>query len=178
MPSLMRDFTQHYDAVIRALTGRGLLLGAYDARGRANAMTIGWAGMGASWGVPVWIVMVRPTRYTFDCIEHTQAFSVCVPGPGLQRACQVCGSQSGRDRDKLRDLGLAVEPGTSTHCPVLPACPIVYECSVVHSHDVNPQLLVPEIDRSTYANRDYHRVYWGRIDGLRVDPDAAERLAE
>jgi len=43
------DFTQHYDQVVNALMARGLLLSAYDASGRANAMTIGWGALGNIW---------------------------------------------------------------------------------------------------------------------------------
>ena len=38
-------FTEHYQAVMDVLTGPGLLLGSYDAAGKANMMTIGWGSL-------------------------------------------------------------------------------------------------------------------------------------
>ena len=58
------NYTRHYDLVMNALTSRGLLLGAYDPAGKANLMTIGWGTLGTIWSMPVWTVLVRPSRYT------------------------------------------------------------------------------------------------------------------
>ena len=43
-------FTEHYAAVMRALTTHGLLLGSYDSAGKANLMTIGWGSLGSGIG--------------------------------------------------------------------------------------------------------------------------------
>ena len=63
-------YTEHFAAVMRIMGSRGLLLGSYDAKGNANLMTIGWGTQGIAWGKPVWAVMVRPSRYTYECIER------------------------------------------------------------------------------------------------------------
>ena len=119
-----------------------------------------------------------PSRYTYGCIEATRAFSVCVPPASLATACSVCGTQSGRDADKLAVLGLKASPGRAAAAPILEACPIVYECAVVHANDINPGRLDAEIDHSAYASGDYHRLYWGRIEAVHLAKDAARRLAE
>ena len=177
MANVSEDYTRHFDQVMKVLCGRGLLLASYDANGRANAMTIGWGAVGSMWGMPIWQVMVRPSRYTYKCIEASRAFCVCVPTTMLTSACTVCGSQSGRAGDKLAALNLSVRRGEAVNAPIIEACPIVYECSVVHSSDINPGVLAREINTSAYANGDYHRVYWGKIEAMRLAEDAAERLA-
>ena len=73
------DYADHYAAVMRAMTGNGLLLGSYDSVGKANIMTIGWGAVGSVWGLPMWVVLVRPSRYTYHCIEHSKSFTVNVP---------------------------------------------------------------------------------------------------
>ena len=45
--------------------------------GRDNTMTIGWGSLGVVWGKPVFSVLVRPSRYTFDLLEASGEFSVC-----------------------------------------------------------------------------------------------------
>ncbi len=170
------EYTAHYEAVMKALTSQGLLLGSYDAGGKPNVMTIGWGSLGSIWGVPLWIVLVRPSRYTYTCIEHSGCFSVNVPTPGMGTACATCGSASGRDTDKFADCKLTAEKGTSVLAPVVAECPIVYECQVVHSNDILPAKLADEILSGAYVDGDFHRIYIGKILSARAEPDAADLL--
>jgi len=168
--------TEYFDAVMAVMRSRGLLLAATDPRGRANAMTIGWGAMGGVWSMPVWIVLVRPSRYTYACIEHGGAFTVNVPAADMAGACEVCGTRSGRDGDKLAEAHLTPAPAGNVAAPVLDECPIVYECEVVHRNDVRPEMLVKELAEGPYAGGDYHRVYFGRIVAASAAGDAASRL--
>ena len=169
-------YTDHYEAVMKVLTSRGLLLGAYDAAGKANLMTIGWGTLGAVWGKPLWVVLVRPSRYTYKCIESAGCFTVNVPGADLEEACALCGSKSGRDLDKFAACGLKAAKARTVKAPAVAECPIVYECKVVHSNDILPPRLAGEIVAGAYKGGDFHRVYWGEILAARADPDAAARL--
>jgi flavin reductase (DIM6/NTAB) family NADH-FMN oxidoreductase RutF len=170
------QFTDHYDEAVRALRGRGLLLGSYDAAGKANLMTIGWGALGSIWGIPVWIVLVRPSRYTYRCIEHSGCFTVNVPPEGLAMACAVCGSKSGRDTDKFAACKLTARKAAAVLAPTVEECAIVYECQVVHSHDVEPAKLADEILSGAYVGGDFHRVYYGKVLAASAAPDAAELL--
>jgi len=163
-------YTDHFEAVMRVMTGSGLLLAAYDPKGRPNAMAIGWGMLGSAWGIPQWIVLVRPSRYTYDCIEASRAFSVCVPGADLDEACAICGSKSGRHGDKLAEAGLKVEKG-KFGSPLLPQCPILYECTVIHHNDVLPDRLASEVRRACYGGGDYHRLYYGKIEAVTASVD-------
>ena len=170
------DFTDHYDEVVRIMRGRGLLVGSYDAAGKANLMTIGWGAMGSIWSIPVWIVLVRPSRYTYPCIEHSGCFTVNVPPEGLSMACAVCGSKSGRDTDKFAACNLTARKAAAVLAPAVEECAIVYECQVVHSHDVLPAKLADEILSGMYVSGDFHRVYYGKVLGAYAEEDAAELL--
>lgn len=175
---VQHDITLHFDRVTHILGQRGLLLAAYDKDGRANAMTIGWGVVGRVWGLPMWTVLVRPSRYTYDCIEHAGAFTVCVPGVDLDNACKVCGFQSGRDKDKLAELGLKVSKASKVNAPVLDDCPIAYECNVVEANDLNADLMNPVVRQANYPGGNFHRVYWGKVEAVRIAADAAERLGK
>ena len=167
-------WTDHYEAVMDALRSRGLLLSAYGPDGRPNAMTIGWGLLGCIWGMPIWTVLVRPSRYTYRCIEHSKAFAVNVPGADLEEACALCGSKSGRDLDKLSACGLTVREASGA--PTIAECPIHYVCRVVHFNDVLPPNLADEIVASAYKGGDFHRVYFGKIVEVRAAPDTAKRV--
>lgn len=168
--------TEHYSQVMDAMTRQGLLLGSYDADGKPNLMTIGWGSIGSIWGLPIWIVLVRPSRYTYRCIEHNGCFTVNVPPEDLGEACAVCGSKSGRDIDKFAETHLTAEKASSVLAPTVAECPLIYECQVVHSSDVLPEKLAGEIVSGAYMDGDFHRVYFGKILATLADPDAADKL--
>lgn len=171
-------YTDHFAAVMQAMTSHGLLLGSYDAAIKPNIMTIGWGALGSVWGIPVWTVLVRPSRYSFRCIEHSGCFTVNVPSPDMRMACAVAGSRSGRDCDKFAELNLTAERGSMVLAPVVAQCPIVYECQVVHSNDVLPRKLSDEIIAGAYVDGDFHRIYYGKILSARAQSNAAQLLKE
>jgi flavin reductase (DIM6/NTAB) family NADH-FMN oxidoreductase RutF len=170
------DYTEHFAAVMKMLRGPGLLVGSYDAAGRANAMTIGWGSIGSVWGIPMWTILVRPSRYTYRCIEHSGCFTVNVPAAGMEKACAICGSKSGRDMDKFKECGLTTQKALTVLAPTIDQCPIVYECQVVHSNDVLPAKLSDEILQGAYISGDFHRIYFGKILATQADPNAGELL--
>jgi flavin reductase (DIM6/NTAB) family NADH-FMN oxidoreductase RutF len=170
------QYTDYYREVMEVLSSRGLLLGTYDAAGKPNIMTIGWGAVGPVWGKPLWVVLVRPSRYTHDGIEKAGCFTVNVPTPEMAPACDQAGTKSGRDMDKFEALGLAVERTLVVKAPAVTQCPIIYECKVVHSNEVAPSRMARDILASAYPAGDYHSVYWGEIVAARAEKDAARRL--
>lgn len=168
--------TEHFPLVINAMTSQGLLLAAYDKAGRANAMAIGWCTLGGVWSMPMCVVFVRPSRYTYECIEQTGCFTVNVPPPRLADACLLCGTKSGRDGDKLAEAGLTSEKAKTVNAPVIIECPVVYECQVVHRNDIVPNELAEKIENDFYNGDDYHRIYFGEILSVRSAENAAELL--
>ena len=172
------EMFDHYAAVTRRLGSDGLLLGGYARDGNANIMTIGWGQLGIIWGMPIWTVLVRPSRYTYDCIEHSGAFSVNVPTATMAGACSVCGTLSGRDIDKFAETALTAAKAGSVDAPIVAECPIVYECQVVHHNDVIPKHLVQSIVDDYYPEGDFHRVYFGKVIAAEAAADAAGLLAD
>jgi len=170
------SYTCCFGEVMKVLTDIGLLLASKDANDRPNAMTIGWGTIGSVWRKPLWIVLVRPSRYTYQCIEKTGDFTVNVPPPALKEAVLFCGTKSGRDFDKFATANLTAVPGRSVNVPVIEECVVNYECRVVHHNDIIPSELAGEIQNSAYKSGDYHRVYFGEILETYADPDAAARL--
>jgi len=170
------EYTDHYAAVMRALTSHGLLLGSYDAAGHPNLMTIGWGSIGRIWGEPVWTVLVRPSRYTCRCIEHTGCFTVNVPTEAMGMACVKAGSHSGRGEDSFAAAGLTAEKSGTVLAPLVAECPIVYECQVVHASDVQPNKMAGDL-RGLYVDEESHRIYYGKILAARASNDADKLLA-
>lgn len=160
---------EYFSQVMKAMTSQGLLLGSQDARGKLNLTTVGWGSLGCIWGMPVWSVLVRPSRYTCQCIEHTGCFTVNVPTEAIGMACASCGTRSGRETDKFALAGLTAGRARHVLAPIVEECPIIYECQVVHSSDILPARLTDEIRNGAYLNGDYHRMYFGKILGAWAD---------
>jgi flavin reductase (DIM6/NTAB) family NADH-FMN oxidoreductase RutF len=170
-------YTHAYAEVMAGLTGGGLLLGSYDANRKANIMTIGWGSLGSMWGMPIWTVLVRPSRQTFSNIEHCESFTVNVPGGDLIGALNVCGRRSGRDTDKFAECDLTALDAGTVLAPIVDECPLVYECQVVHSNDVLPSRIADELLSGAYIDGDYHRMYYGKVLSALASPDAITRLS-
>lgn len=161
MPPHEVPYTHQFERTLEMLANGGLLLASTREDGSSNVMTIGWASVGIVWGLPVMVVLVRPSRYTYQVIESSRLFTVNVPTPAMRPYVNMCGAKSGRDVDKL--AGVSTLMGRTVGAVVLQECPLVYECKVVHTNDVIPQNLAPDVARRAYPRGDYHRVYYGQI---------------
>jgi flavin reductase (DIM6/NTAB) family NADH-FMN oxidoreductase RutF len=157
------SYTYQLDKTLERLAHGGLLLATTGSDGRSNAMIIGWGTVGVIWGLPMWVVLVRPSRYTYSLVEETGVFTVNLPTPEMNELVKICGTRSGRDMDKLADVETSM--GQKVPCVTLDECPVVYECKVVHHNDVMPEILVPDIVARAYPQGDFHRLYYGQIMG-------------
>ncbi len=175
MAKIEVPYTAYFDRYCQTLSSGGALLVSVDADGRPNAMTIGWALLGVVWGRPMCAVLVRPSRYTYGCIEATGDFTVNVPPPALAEQVRFCGTESGRDRDKFAECELTATPGRRVKSPGIEECWITHECVVVQKTDVVPEHFPREIIEGLYAGGDFHRVYFGEIVASYADVEALRR---
>lgn len=176
MPRETIHYTEYFEEVQKALGDWGLLLTSLDAHGKPNPMAIGWATLGIVWNRPIWVVLVRPSRYTYGCLEHTGDFTVNVPPVALADVAMFCGTVSGRDHDKMAEKGLTVAPSETIRSPGIEECPIIYECKVVQKTDVVPDTFDPNIVSQCYPQGDFHRVYFGEILRTTVDRERLKQL--
>jgi flavin reductase (DIM6/NTAB) family NADH-FMN oxidoreductase RutF len=154
-----------YHETISKLAGNGILLVAGDP---PNVMTIGWGTIGEIWHMPVFIVLVRPTRYTFGLIEKARDFTVCVLPDGYDKHLALCGSKSGRNMDKIKVCGFTTEKSLKVSTPFISQSAFHYECRIVHKHRLDPAALDPAINEKYYQTKDWHMVYYGEIMGTFV----------
>jgi len=175
----MRRRVETFDYVSeteRLLRRGGVFLVSAGGDGRPNAMTIGWGLIGTIWRKPFFLVAVRPSRFTHGLIEESGEFTVCLPAEGMEEALQVCGTKSGRDLDKFRELGLTAVRGFEVEAPYIAECPVHYECRVAYKVRVEPGALEEGLERECYPAGNYHTLYFGLILGVYAEEDASERL--
>ncbi len=176
MPKVDVSYAEHWKETVEMMNTSGVLLVSATAQGKPNVMTVSWATLGRIWEKPVLVVLVRPTRFTYELIEAGNDFTVNVPPPDLAQAVSFCGKVSGRDQDKFKEQGLVVTPSRRVNSPIIGNCLVHYECRVVHKNDVVPQALAPDIVTSAYPQGNFHRIYFGEILACYAEPDARTRL--
>lgn len=177
MPKLTIRYTDFFAETMRRMREDGLLLVTVGEDGKPNVMTIGWGTIGSIWGRPIFVVLVRPSRYSYSRLEQVREFTVNVPPRELATAVSHCGTVSGRHHDKFQEVKLTPVPSKLVRAPAVQECVVHYECRTVHYNDVAPDTLVQAVRDDAYPEGDFHRVYFGEIVAAYADEDAAPRLA-
>jgi len=171
----MKKYIEPFDYAQQILSGvqkGALVTGA--ANGRVNPMTISWGMMGIEWGKPVFIVFVRESRFTRSLLEANPEFTINIPfGEVDKDILRVCGSKSGRDMDKIAELGLTLETPDTVSVPGIKELPLTLECRVVYKQDQDLKAITPDNLEKYYpqdvpgdycgSNRDFHIAYYGQI---------------
>jgi flavin reductase (DIM6/NTAB) family NADH-FMN oxidoreductase RutF len=161
--SVKPDFGKFALETLRKLEDPGLLLVGVKRNGKPNVMAIGWGFVGVLWGKPVFLVAVRPSRFTHEFIEDTGEFTVNVPSEGMEKAVGYCGEVSGRKHDKFKKCNLTLAKGKKVNAPVIKECKIHYECKVVHKLKVKRDLVPPDLKKAFYPKGNFHTLYLGEI---------------
>ena len=157
-----------YAKQIMEATGKGVLLTA-KANDRVNTMVIGWGMLGIEWGKPIFTVFVRKSRYTKALLDQNPEFTVNIPlGSIPKEILSLCGSKSGRDVDKIQQLGLTLEDPVTVSVPAIRELPLTLECKVIYRQDQDPAAIDPQSDSRFYAKGtanegDYHTAYYGQV---------------
>ena len=157
-----------YAGEIFKLLPKGILLTS-EAEDCINAMTIGWGNIGLEWGVPTFTAYIRKSRFTYELIERTGEFTICAPygekySEQAKKIIGICGSQSGRDLDKLAKVGAHIVDADEIRPPAI-------ECRVVLSVE-QPVNYIPQKFKNFYPEIpsmseekifDPHVAYFGEI---------------
>lgn len=130
-----------------------------------NMLTASWGGIGFLWNRAVTFCFVRPTRYTFEFMEKHDFYTLSFFYPTHHGQLMVCGSESGRNIDKMNIKGLTpVE--TPNHAVAFEESRLYFECKKIYYDDLDQtKFLSPDIE-PLYPQKDYHRFYVGEITGV------------
>lgn len=154
------DYASH---ICKALKPSGILL-TTATNGKVNTMTIGWGTIGVDWSRPVFIAYVRESRYTKQMLEENGEFTVNIPyGDFDKKILGYCGTKSGRDTDKIADMGLHLVDSDVVSVPGIQEFPLTLECKVIYKEEQDLSRIPQDIIRQYYPNGDHHHVYYGQI---------------
>lgn len=145
----------------------GILL-TTKANDQVNTMTIGWGTVGIEWGRPVFVAYVRGSRYTHQILEQNPEFTVnCPIGDIDKKILGFCGTKSGRDIDKIKELNLHLEESEAISVPGIKELPLTLECKVLYRNpqpaENLPQQILDRYYPENDGKRDFHYAYYAEI---------------
>ena len=116
--------------------------------GKPNAMTISWGALGIDWARPVFTTYVRHSRYTHELLERGGEFTVNIPRGAIRKDIfAMAGRQSGRNVDKVAELGLTLVDAEVIDTPAVLECPITLECKVIYKQLLDSELPEDIVER-------------------------------
>ena len=149
---------------IQSQLPKGAFLTVKDNNENINTMTIAWGNMGFMWNKPIFCVMVRYSRHTYKLIENAEDFTVSFPTKNqLKKELSFCGSKSGRDFDKIKELNLKIQDSKKVKSPIIADCDINLECKIIYKQALDTSSMNEYIGEIYGEEKDYHVLYYGEI---------------
>ncbi len=167
--------SDYAETIIKAIPKGVLVTTKTD---RVNSMVIGWGTYGVEWGRPIFAIYIREGRFTREQLDRNPEFTVNIPlGETQPDILKICGWQSGRNIDKVKEAGLTLVQDDDFSVPGVKEFPLTLECRVVFRQK-QEIALIDEKFHGAYpqdvpgtnpmANRDAHIAYYGEIVGAYI----------
>ena len=158
------DVYEHMGEILKGVKSGVLITGKADDK--VNSMTISWGMIGIEWGKPIFVTFIRENRLTRSLIEKTGDDSA-------KKILSFCGSKSGRDVDKAKELGFTYEEPEMISVPGVKELPLTLECKIVYKQAQDMNAMTEENRAKFYpqdvdslftgSNKDTHVAYYGEI---------------
>jgi len=118
---------------------------------RSNICTISWC-MPVSFVPPIVAIAIGHGRFSHYMIENSRQFIINLPDKSILEAVQICGSVSGRRKDKFVEADLTKLRGLVTNIPLISECFAHLECQVQRSFDMGD-----------------HTIFCGNVEAILAD---------
>lgn len=145
-----------------------VLVTCIDSNGKANVITLAWAGTVCS-EPPMVGLGVRPTRYSHKLIRTSKEFVVNIPSTKILKETDYCGITSGKEIDKFSKTKLTQQQAKRVKAPLITECPVNMECLLkdiiqLGTHDLFiGEIVLVHINKEIMDNK-------GNIDFAKADP--------
>jgi len=144
------EITEHTDVITSALK-KGVFLTS-KVGDKVNTMVIGWGHVGRIWERPIFIAYIRDIRYTREMLDANPEFTVNIPVNGFSKeAFAICGTDSGRNMDKIKEAGLTPVIPEVISVPGIKEFPLTLECQVIYRQEQDAYRLPEDIRRQFYT---------------------------
>lgn len=141
-----------------------LIVAAYDAEGRPNAMNAAWGGVFTDDHIGI---CISEGHKTTKNILATRAFTVSMATVEQLAACDYVGIVSGnKEADKVAKAGFTTSRSEVVNAPIINELPMTLECEMV-SYDTESNHLVGRI---VNVSADERILTDGKIDYRKLRP--------
>lgn len=138
------------------------LLSAENAKGKINAMTISWGGMGVLWNKNVFFCFIRPTRHTYAFAWEADRISLCFFDEKYREKLSFCGSVSGKDTDKIAECGFTpIKSGGIYYAE----CDTAIIGRKIYADEIKKDKFI-DTDPSAWYKEDYHTLFVCEIEKI------------
>lgn len=154
------DVYEYMNVIVKELKKGVLLTTKKD--GKVNTMSIAWGAIGIEWNKLIFTALVRQSRHTFDMLS-TGEFTVNIPLDDRKKEIAYCGTKSGRDTDKIADMGFALVDGRKVDVPAIKEFPLTLECKIIYEQLQDKDAIPQQVLDSMYPERDLHSMFYGEV---------------
>lgn len=149
------------------LIGKDWMLVTAGNKDNCNTMTASWGAVGIMWGKPSVTCYVRQSRYTKEFLDREDYFTISVFGEEYRKALSLCGSVSGRDKDKIKEACLTV--CETRESVAFEEARLIIVCKKEYAQYMGPENFTNrENDERWYGDKDYHTMYIGSVEKVLV----------
>lgn len=96
----------------------------------ANIITLGWF-MRTSIQPPMFAISVGLTRYSHQLLSENRKFVLAIPSTKMAEQVLQCGTQTGKDVDKIEEFNIKVKRGKLSDIPILIDAVANFECKTI-----------------------------------------------
>lgn len=152
--------------VFEEINKNWMLITAKNPDGKVNTMTASWGMMGEIWGKEAVTVYIRQSRYTKEFVDSQEYFTLSL-FDGYKKELGILGSKSGRDGDKISEVGFSIEEVDNQ--PTFSQCKAVLVCKKMYQDDIAIKDMKEDIVKAMYQDGDQHTMYIAEIVGCYVN---------
>ncbi len=128
---------------------------------RFNMMTASWGGLGHMYNKPVAFCFINPSRYTYQLMENGDTYTLSFYTETYRDALNYCGSNSGKDKDKVKESGLTPIT-TPAGSKAFAEAWMIIECRKMVSQSLIPEALHDPQVKEKWGTQ-LHKMYIGEI---------------
>ena len=148
--------------------GRDWMLLTGGTKEKFNPMTASWGQLGRLWNKNVFTAYIRPNRYTLEFVEKEECFTASFFTMANRKELSFCGSNSGRDVDKVKATGLT--PVELEGCMAFEEADMVFVLRKLYTYDMQESGFISDdgFPQAFYGEEPYHRAFISEITAVYV----------
>ncbi len=127
-----------------------------------NMMTASWGGLGYLYNKPVAFCFINPARYTYQLMENGDYYTITFYTETYRDVLNYCGSNSGREGDKVKGSGLTPIT-TPSGSKAFSEAWMIIECKKMVSQQISHEGMADKSLKQNWEGKPTHKMYIGEI---------------